>query len=420
MAWKNYLRDATRATLGILPLLIASLCWISLAQAQTESVIYSFGNGTDGSQPQNSVISDGAGNLYGTTTIGGSLQAGTVFKLSHGVGGWTETVLYTFSGGTDGRQPGGLVFDGGGNLYGTTSNGGSHNLGVIFKLSPTQSGPWKQTVLFSFSPGQGGVPPGSWDPFALTIDPAGNLYGATLYGVKHPQGGTVFRLSPNSTGGWVHSVLYDFSGGVDGEFPALRSLTLDAKGNLYGTSNGGGVYGAGVIFKLAPTPSGPWTQTILHAFSGRADGSAPNGGLIFDKAGNLYGTTLSGGSSKCYPGCGVVFKFSPAAGGAWVEHVLYTFQNNEVPFGGLVLDPDGNLYGTTSGGGISGAGTVFKLTPAATGPWTETVLHSFAPTSTDGAYPHATLLRDSSGNLFGTASLGGSTFGGGVVFEVTP
>jgi uncharacterized repeat protein (TIGR03803 family) len=354
--------------INILPIV---LIWVALAHAQTESVIYNFNaNNGDGSQPFTSLVSDAAGNLYGTTSVGGAFQAGTVFKLTHGTSGWTETLLYSFSGGKDGHQPGGLVFDGAGNLYGTTTQGGTHNVGVVFRLSPTASGTWKQYVLYNFSPSQGGVPPFGWYPFSLTIDSAGNLYGITLYGIKHPQGGTVFRLSPNPSGGWTHSILYEFSGGVDGEFPALRNLTLDAQGNLYGTTNNGGTYGAGVVFRLSPTPSGPWTETILYAFTGGIDGAGPNGGLIFDKAGNLYGTTISGGSTKCYPGCGVVFKLSPTASGKWVEHQLYVFQNGEEPLGGLISDSSGNLYGTDSQGAIrySGRCTSCRQQPRVLGP----------------------------------------------------
>jgi uncharacterized repeat protein (TIGR03803 family) len=340
--------------------------------------------------------------------------------LSRGASGWTETILYTFSNGKDGGQPcGGLLADANGNLYGATNQGGLHSLGVIYKLTPTANVPWKQTILHNFGAGSGGTPPFAWYPFSLIMDGAGNLYGVTLYGVKHPQAGTVFKLSPNPNGTWTHSVLYDFSGGVDGEFPAIRNLTLDSQGSLYGATIDGGTYGAGVIFKLTPTSSGPWTETILHTFTGGIDGAAPNGGLIFDSAGNLYGTTVSGGSSKCYPGCGVVFKLSPTHSGLWVERQLFVFQNGEEPYGGLIFDPAGNLYGTTYLGGASGFGSVFKLTPTTSGPWMQTVLHSFAGYPADGAWPHATLLRDASGNLYGSTFFAGTHYGG-VVFQIAP
>jgi uncharacterized repeat protein (TIGR03803 family) len=411
------------ATIRILTLLLSSIALLTTLQAQTETVLYNFGasGNNDGNQPLSSLISDTAGNLYGTTSFGGSSQQGTVFKLIKGASGWTETQLHDFTGGKDGGQPcGGLVSDGAGNLYGATTTGGSRNLGVIFKLSPTTSAPWKETVLFNFSPSSGGPPPYTWYPLTLVMDGSGSLYGVTIYGVKHLFGGTVFKLSPSVSGAWQHSIIYEFTGGLDGNFAALRNLTFDSAGNIYGTANGGGTYGAGVVFKLTPTSSGPWTQTILHTFTGGADGAAPNGGLIFDSAGNLYGTTISGGSaSKCYPGCGVVFKLSPTHSGPWTEHVLYTFVNYDAPFGGLVADSAGNLYGTTSSGKPQQPyGGVFKLSPTTSGPWTLTVLHQFGGYP-EGQTPHGTILRDGAGNLYGTTALGG-TSNGGIVFEVSP
>jgi uncharacterized repeat protein (TIGR03803 family) len=418
MVRKAYLQPSA-PTLTIVIALFLGLTLTGVAQAQTESVLYNFGGSGDGNSPQTALISDTAGNLYGTTSAGGPVQAGTVFKLSHGTSGWTETILYSFAGGKDGAQPcGGLVADVNGNVYGATSQGGAHNIGLVYKLSATTSGPWKKSVLFNFSSSQGGTPPIAWFPMSLIMDTSGNLYGVTLYGIKHPAGGTVFKLSPTNSGPWLHSVLYEFTGGTDGQFPALRNLTFDAQGNLYGTAVNGGTYGAGVVFKLTPTQSGPWTQTILHTFTGAIDGASPNGGLVFDKAGNLYGTTLSGGSAKCYPGCGVVFKLSPNKSGPWTAHQLFVFQNGESPYGGLIFDTAGNLFGTTSLSG-TGYGTVFKLSPTTSGSWSLTVLHSFAGLPNDGGWPHATLFRDGTGNLFGSTFFGGK-FSGGVVFEITP
>ena len=391
------------------------------ANAQTETILYNFGAFPDGSQPQASVVADASGNLYGTTGFGGASGVGMVFKLTHTTDGWQKSALWNFTGGKDGAQPCGLVFDGAGNLYGATSNGGAYNLGVVYKLSPTASGTWRQTVIHTFAPAQGAAtPPISWYPSTLVIDGAGNLYGTTLYGGSHRYGGTVYKLSPKATGGYAMAVLYQFTGGSDGQYPATRSLTLDSQGHLYGTTNSGGPFGAGVVFKLTPTPSGAWTQSIVYAFTGQKDGAAPNGGLIFDKAGNLYGTTSAGGSTKCYPGCGVVFRLSPTASGTWIQRQLYVFEQQEAPYGGLIADPAGSLYGTTTGGGANGFGTVFKLSPTATGSWTKTVLHDFAGyPAQDGFNPHGTLLRDAAGNLYGTAFTGGSFFNG-VVFEVTP
>ncbi len=269
-------------------------------------------------------------------------------------GNWTETVLHDFGNGTDGTiSYAGVVFDASGNLYGTTSLGGAHNRGTVFELTPTVGGGWTERVLYSFS--------------------------------------------SNGTGGF-----FPYSG-----------LILDAIGNLYGTTISGGTYNAGAAFELTHNTRGNWSETTLHDFGGYRDGVAPYGGLVFDAQGNLYGTTFSGGFGN-YPG-GTAFELVPKPGGGWTESVLYDFSAGSHPSDGLILDAYGNLYGTTSESGQ--AGTVFELTPTGGGGWTERVLHSFSPTGPGGRNPYAGVIFDSSGNLYGTT---GGNFNFGTVFEITP
>jgi uncharacterized repeat protein (TIGR03803 family) len=328
-----------------------------------EKVLRSFGNGTDGYAPSAGLIFDAAGNLYGTTQYGGGANAyGTVFELTPAGGGnWTETVLYSFRSGTDGAVPGaGLIFDAAGNLYGTTTAGGPNN-GTVFELTPTTAGGWTEQVLYRFC-SQANCTDGQYPYGSLIFDAAGNLYGTTEFGGTYGAG-TVFKLTPAAGGGWTETVLYSFGRGTDGASP-LVGLIFDVVGNLYGTTTFGGTYGAGTVFELTPTAGGGWTETVLHSFNPNngTDGFNPYAGLIFDAAGNLYGTTYYGGSY----GGGTVFELTPAAGGGWTETVLRSFGNGTDgfwPYAGLIFDHAGNLYGTTEYGGTHNYGTVFELTP---------------------------------------------------------
>ncbi len=385
----------------------------------TESVIHNFGSdGNDGSSPEQGLILDGNGNLFGATTSGGANGLGVVFELSPGQGGgWTETILHTFiENGTDGGLPfGSLVRDASGNLYGTAIGGGSDRSGVVFELSPAQGGSWTETILHSFTfNGSDGVGPDA----NLIFDSAGNLY-STTNGGGIRNDGTVFELSPQQGGGWTETVLYSFIySGSGGAFPP-SNLIADSAGNLYGTTNGGGSYDSGIAFKLTPSGGGTWTETLLHNFGHGFDGTFPNAGLVMDSAGNLYGTTESGGTHAC----GAVFKISPNQGGGWSETVIHNFYCNgsdgNIPFGGLIFDASGNLFGTTYEGGTHSGGAVFEMSPNGSGGWTERVVHNFNPAAGDGSYPRAGLVMDSSGNLFGTTFLGGA-YGLGTVFEETP
>ena len=216
-------------------------------------------------------------------------------------------------------------------------------------------------------------------------------------------------------------MLYSFNfNGTDGADPAA-GLIFDAAGNLYGTTYGGGTYDWGTVFELTPAAGGGWTEKVLYSFLGGADGFFPAADLIFDAAGNLYGTTGYGGAYDN----GTVFELTPTGGGDWTEKLLHSFSYNlngmdgTYPQAGLIFDAAGNLYGTTVGGGNYGGGTVFELTPTAGGNWTETVLHNFNRNGTDGADPYAGLIFDGAGNLYGTTSFG-DVYGDGTVFQLTP
>jgi uncharacterized repeat protein (TIGR03803 family) len=378
---------ATSVALALQILLVATLVAAPLAQAQTFTVLYSFTGGADGAYPVTGLIRDAAGNLYGTTSRGGASAYGAVFKLD---ATGNETVLHSFNY-ADGAYPSTLIRDAAGNLYGTTNQGGASGWGAVFKLDATG----KYEVLYDFTGGADGAIPAE----GLTRDPAGNLYGTTDFGGASGFG-TVFKL--DATG--EETVLHSFHH-MGGAGPS--ALIRDAAGNLYGTTLFGGAYRYGAVFKLDATGK----YEVLYDFTAGADGAYPAAGLIRDAAGNLYGTTSSGGPSAY----GTVFKLDTTGN----ETVLYDFTgvaDGRIPAAGLTRDPAGNLYGTTEAGGASGFGTVFKLPLNTTG--NETVLHSFTG-GADGAYPRADLIRDAAGNLYGTTEQGGA-FGRGAVFKLTP
>jgi uncharacterized repeat protein (TIGR03803 family) len=409
----------------------------TLAAAQTETVLYGFNNsGVGGDYPAGVVYN--AGNLYGTTVYGGSGSCfqldggcGTVFELSpNGSGGWTKRTLHNFSKtGRDGFFPtAGLIFDKAGNLYGMTEQGGSHHYGTVYELTPHANGNWTETILHNFNyNGTDGIFPKG----GLVFDGAGNLYGMTFEGGTVTCSpfflgcGTVFELSPGAEGkAWTETILHNFSNnGTDGYVPCCGSLVLDGAGNVYGITGGGGTYDYGMAFELMPAGGGSWTETVLHSFGGTGDGSFPQGGLTLGGSGNLYGTTEDGGAY----GGGTVFELTPAGGGNWTETIIHSFTHTSggpdgfSPSSDVIFDSAGNLYGTTGAGGIYGLGLVFELSPAAGGSWTEAFLHNFQQTipGTDGYTPGPMLVFDSSGNLYGTTVYGGANLGG-TVFELTP
>jgi uncharacterized repeat protein (TIGR03803 family) len=328
------------------------------------AVLHSFG-GIDGSNPHSAVVFDAQGNLIGTTYYGGN-GYGVVYKLSpNGQGGWTETVLHAFVGSSaDGIYPqAGVTLDPAGNIYGTTFEGGANTLGTAYRLAPDGQGGWTEFILHAF--GEPGSNDGQYVSAGLIRDAAGNLYGTTAYGGASNMG-TVYRLSPPAITQpvWPETILWQF-GGADGNQPE-GGLIFDSAGQLYGSTSGGGAHGNGAVFKLRPPaePQPSWVQTVLFSFD-VMNGAEPTSSLAFDAAGNLYGETLYGGPSNK----GVVFEVKRPLPDhiQWTGMPIRTFSgaNGATPDGGLIFDAAGNLYGTTNfgGGGSLPQGTVFMLSP---------------------------------------------------------
>ncbi len=400
----------------------ALLCVIptSASAADTEKVLASF-SGSDGATPQSGLIFDAHGNLYGTTETGGLANCqslgscGTVFRLSPVANGtWHKKVLHRFTG-SDGEYPmAKLLLDAAGNLYGTTSFGANNSCaigasigcGAVFELSPGANDTWTLKVLHRFI-GTDGANPAS----SLVFDKAGNLYGTTNTGGTN-NAGTVFRLRPAKNGAWGINVLHSFTGS-DGSGPS-GTLLLDSAGNLFGTTTTGGASNTGTVFELSPSGA-TWSETVLYSFLSTG-GTQPTQGVVMDASGNVYGTTSSS-ADGC--GCGTVFELTPASGGGWTKTTLHTFNSTDgrAPLG-LVLDKAGNLYGLTFVGGSANDGVVFELSPGSGGTWTETQLHNFG--GADGAGPVGALIFDANGNLYGASAYGGAGNNKGTVFEVTP
>jgi uncharacterized repeat protein (TIGR03803 family) len=385
--------------------LLASSSWA----AAHETVLHSFNSNTkDGYDPVGGLIFDAAGNLYGTTEGGGDFDSGTVFELTPEKGGsWTEKVLHSFNSNTkDGYNPyANLIFDAAGNLYGTTCGGGVYGYGTVFELMPKAGGRWAEKVLHSFNNHNGAC-----SYAGLIFDNFGNLYG-TVYAGGPKGGGAVFELTPNGNGRWIEKVVYAFKFNENGGGYPEGGLIFDAAGNLYGATRNSS---NGMVFELTPKTRGGWTEKVLHTFNIK-DGMDPNSSPIFDTVGNLYYTTYSGGTN----GDGTVFELTPKTGGGWTGKVLHSFNGKDGIFcyAGLVFDAAGNLYGTVVEGGTYNHGTVFELTPRTGGGWAEKTLHAF--NDKDGIFPWATLILDAAGNLYGTTT-GGGDYGSGTVFEITP
>jgi uncharacterized repeat protein (TIGR03803 family) len=331
-----------------------------------EKVLFNF---PAGYAPESGVIMDASGVLYGVTNGGGQFGSGTVFSLVPQTDGhWNKLTLHSFQrNGTDGSSPvGSLIMDASGNLYGTTFDGGTDGVGTVFELSPQPGGVWTETILHSFaSDGTDGTyPQGN-----LTFDSAGNLYGTTNTGGGNgncsPGCGTVFQLT-FSGGVWTETLLHVFGTQDDGFYP-IGGLTFDTRGNLYGVTTQGataGFFTAGAVFELSPAGGGVWNEKAIYQFQNSADGASPAYvTLVFDAAGTLYGTTSAGGASSA----GTVFALKRTAG-AWSERAVYSFSNDgadgQSPMSGVVLNSAGNLFGTTLKGGTPcGCGTVFEVKP---------------------------------------------------------
>lgn len=395
---------------------------VQAAQAQTFTVLHSFG-GVDGATPYAGLTMDHAGNLYGATYSGGSRSLGAVYRLKRSGPSWILEGLYSFTGGSDGLHPlARVIFGPNGRLYGTTSEGGPGQFcglgcGMVFQLSPpatvcrSVSCPWRETVLYAFR----GIPDGGFPSGELLFDAAGNLYGTTdIGGIS---GGILYELTPSGN----ENIINDFSDG----FVPFGGLISDHAGNLYGTTQEGGAHQRGTVFQFQHSGSG-WMGAVLYSFQDASDGSYPNAGVILDPVGNLYGASSNGGSG----GGGTIFELSPSGGG-WAYRLLYSFTGSRDlncpnpgdqyagpgPWAALAMDGAGNLYGTTLCDGANHLGNIFKLIPSGGG-WTYTSLHDFTG-GDDGAYPLSNVMVDASGNLYGTASAGGSQ-GHGVVWEIAP
>lgn len=386
-SWCTYLLT------GLLALIVSPF---AIAQTYTETVIHSFAGGASGTEPLFSgVIRDRNGNFYGTTYSGGTSNLGTVFKVDKE---GNATVLHSFTGGEDGATPyAGLVRDDAGHMYGTTYNGGlkltacAMGCGVVFEIDPNG----QERVIHQFSSGTDGAFPVG----GLILDHNGDIYGATESGGTY-NFGMVFKIDSKG----IETVVHYFAGPPEGQFPFGR-LIRDAAGNFYGTTSGGGA-GFGTVYKM--TPSG--TVTVLHSFAGAPDGSSPEAGLLRDENGDLYGTTFSGGTNDV----GTVYKVDATGN----EIVLHSFNGSDgsYPESALVHDHAGNLFGTTVQGGPAGflGGTAFKITKDGT----LTSIYDFTG-GTDGGGPAAGLMIDHDGNLYGTTAAGGSS-GNGTIFKLTP
>jgi hypothetical protein len=396
--------------------LVVMLVAVPAAQAQTFSVIHSFGGAMDGVGPWAGVTLRG-GVLYGTTLGGGIYcymghHCGTVYQVTHSGSEWVEHPIFLFpSSGSDGIFPSArVVFGPDGHLYGTTSVAGNLGDGTVFDLivplsiCKTVACFWTLNVLHTFTDYPDGAYPGYGD---LVWDQQGNIYGTTTMGGEGL--GAVYQLKPAGNG-WTETIIYSFMGIPDGYYP-YSGLVVDSNGNLFGTTYYGGVYGYGTVYKLTYVPQAGWKETTLYSFTGGSEGGYPYAGLTLDSSGNLYGATREG------PQGSAVFELSPS-GNTWTFKVLCNIPGSagqDGPYASLSMDALGNLYGTTFTAGAYQLGNIFKLTNTENG-WAYTSLHDFTG-GADGAYPISNVTIDTDGTLYGTASAGGQ---GGVVWMIKP
>jgi uncharacterized repeat protein (TIGR03803 family) len=392
---------------------MGALLATSAGASSNPGVVYNFTGGNDGGNAATGVVFDGQGNAYGTTVVGGIFGCGTVFKLIPGSGQWTRKTLWNFSCGLDGKNPhGGVTFDKNGNLYGTTVAGGNGGICTgdgcgVVFRISTHGG---LRVLYNFTGGDDGFGPGS----PVVFDSAGKLYSTAPDGGKHKKG-VVFQLSFQHNH-WVQTVIHAFTGHADGGIGSLGPLLIDnSTGTIYGVTEIDGSHNAGTAYKIVPAGGGTWTFTTIWGFRGTPDAGYPYGGLIADSHGNLFGTTYYGGANNL----GSVFELKPNQHGTYNERVLYSFKGGKdgsLTTTTLIADGSGNLDGTTSGGGGScDCGTIFKLTPSGT----ESILHRFGSSNTDAKYPYYGLTPDANGNLF-TSTVAGGLYGQGTVYGITP
>lgn len=435
-------KSVSRSCIGRALVLLALVAGCAAAANPASAgrvVLYSFAGAPDGQEPMAAPIADRNNNLFGVTSVGGSggcssvdgSGCGTVFELSPDGRDWAEAVLYSFKGGRDGQYPqNALVFDANGNLYGTTSQGGTGNCinmgltgcGTVFELSPQGNGQWAETVLYQFQ----GVPGGNGngdaaEPNSLAFDSRGNLFGfASNGGSCTAEGklafcdGAAFELR-RKNGAWRETVIFraDSSAGLP------SGVLFDAQGNIYSTAIFGGPENLGAIFKLAPPRGrGAWMASHVYDFQNQNDGALPMPGLVFDAAGNLYGA--SDGSDSV---AGNIFELTPGANGTWTESVLVSFNSRSsgnYPAQGPIRGRHGNLFGTTPLGGNAGGGVAYRVSRK-NGAWREKELHQFAGGS-DGLEPYGGVVLHR-GTLYGTTMFGGTggcRSGCGTVFGVAP
>jgi uncharacterized repeat protein (TIGR03803 family) len=443
--------------LGMIPLLAAAIMLPCRAATPALTTLYNFTDLSDGGFPEAGLTLGSGGSLFGTTSTG-STGWGSVFEMvpSNGGSTWTEVTLYEFTGGADGGDPvAGLVIGTSSVMYGTTYYGGAHGYGTVFQLAPSKAGVWTEKVLYSFAGGSDGAYPAA----GLTLNSSGVLYGTT-YGGGAPGFGTVFELIPSQTAGWSEKVIHTFLGGTDGMNP-LANLSLSSTGTLYGTTYQGGQYTVtndptdgcttttpcivdawGTVFELTPIGGGNWTETVIYTFTGGTDGGSPESGLNIGASGALYGNAFWGGNITACPvgdypqGCGTVFQLMPPTGGGtpWTETVLYAFTGHSPdgshPYGNMGLNSSGELFGSTFSGGANvevcfpeaytGCGTIFYVKPPAApgGKWTKNNIIAF-PGSPGGGVPNGIALAKG-GNMYGTTIEGGVDGGYGTVFLMTP
>jgi uncharacterized repeat protein (TIGR03803 family) len=403
--------------------LFATLCLVvfiallaPVTFASSFKVIYSFGGGTDGEYVDSDLVLDSAGNIYGSSVQGGTFGSGTVFQLSPSGTTWTHTVLYSFTGGADGSEPyKGVTLDTKGNLYGTAVAGGTGGgceggCGVVYQLTQSGGG-WVQSVIYNFTGGNDGSGPGS----GLTFDAKGNLYGMTPTGGQYGFG-VIFQLQPQASGTWKFAVVHAFTGGTDGGTGSAGRFIFDKAGNFYGVATVGGSNGDGTAFEVSPSGS-HWKFQTLYSFKGQPDAGYPYGGLAFDASGSLYGTTYYDGGHDL----GAVYKVTHKTS-AWSESVLYSFKggsDGSSSISNVVFDSAGNMYGTTSEGGANcSCGVIFKLAPGSNGHWTESVAYRFqgAP---DAGFAYNGMVGDGAGNFYG-ATVHGGTNDDGTIYKFTP
>jgi uncharacterized repeat protein (TIGR03803 family) len=395
--------------IGVRAVFVLVACAASFAvdpPAAKELNLYNF-SGNDGFVPAGALTFAGNGNFYGATFFGGTADRGIVFELSRTASGTQETVLHNFQGGSsDVQNPSGrLLLTADGRIFGTATGAGL-GYGAVYELIPS-GGTWVYTILHFFGTGETPIDAG------VIIDKTGNLYGETSGGGQFGYG-TIYELQSTSTG-YKYVRLYSFDQNA-GSFPT-GGLIFDRAGNLYGTTINGGPNLLGTVFELKRKSNGTWTEDMLYTFQNSSDGVSPEGDLVFDSSGNLFGTTAYGGDQACANdiGCGEVYELSPS-GGVWTKTTLHTFTDTpdaRAPNAGLAIDRSGNLFGTTNDGGTAGTGSLFEISPTSSG-WTETVLYSFTD-GVDGGFVTSPVTLDLEGNIFGVTASGGRG-GDGVAF----